>query len=130
MRNKMMISLVLVILFLCSCSHKPPFHQSAEDLIQIELIHNANSENTILSTLTGTELTQFMNDLLELNCYKRFQPIGDFSELEIRIYYENGDVYIIGSGADGYIKQEELHINGWYYYEEKDLRVLFGAYTK
>lgn len=130
MRDKVIILLVLFILLSCSCSHRPPFHQSTEDIIQIELIHNADYENTILATLTGTKIVQFMNELLRLECNKRFQPIGDFGELEIRIYYENDDVYIIGSGADGYIKQGELHINGWYYYEENDLRLLFAAYIK
>lgn len=130
MQRKIIVFLMLLALILCSCSHQPRFRQPVENIIRIELINNSASGNVIICALVDNEIESFMNDLLKLECQKRFQPIGDFSEQEIRIYYENGDVDIIGSRADGYIEQGELYINGWYYYKEDALRELFDAYAK
>lgn len=128
MKRKAIVILLLLALLLSSCSHQPPFRQPAEDIVQIALIDYSASEDNILCTLVDPEIALFMNDLQELECRKRLQPIGDFSDLEIRIYYLNGDVDILGSMADGYIEQGKLHINGWYYYNEDALRELFNKY--
>ena len=128
MGRKTIVILLLLALLLSSCSHQPHFRQPAEDIVQIALIDYSASEDGILCTLVDAEIALFMNDLQELECRKRLQPIGDFSDLEIRIYYLNGDVDILGSMADGYIEQGKLHINGWYYYNEEALRELFSKY--
>lgn len=130
MRHKVIVFLILLALILCGCSHQPRLRQPVENIIRIELINNSAHGNVIVCALVDNEIEPFMNDLLKLECQKRLQPIGDFSEQEIRIYYENGDIDIIGSRADGYIEQGKLHINGWYYYKEDALREIFDAYAK
>lgn len=130
MRRALIVFLILILLFLYGCTFQPPFRQSTENIVQIELVDNSIAEDTILCTFTDTEIVQFMEGLQKIECHKRLQPVGDFSALEIRIHYADGSVDIIGSGANGYIEAGELHISGWYYYKEDALRDLFAAYIE
>jgi hypothetical protein len=114
---------------LCGCSHGTPIHQSADNVTQVELIdRRSETESAMVCTLTGEQAQQFMKDLNELDCMKRFNPAEERNELEIRIYYASGDMDFLGTGANGYLENGEIQISGWYYYLENELDVLFSAY--
>lgn len=123
-------AVMLCIFLLCGCVRQTPLRQSAENVLQIELIDRRDSsESASICTLTGDQAECFLEDLEKLDSIKRLQPIEDFNELEIRIYYSNGDMDLLGTGTNGYLEDGEIQISGWYYYPEKELEILFDAYS-
>lgn len=118
---------IAIFVLLCGCSYQMPLSQSGEDIAKIELI-NEKEVHPILCTLTGEDAEWFMKELLQLTCNRNLQPLGEIGYLQVHIYYENGEVDFIGCVADGYIKDGEQTINGWYYFKEVDLLDLFSAY--
>lgn len=117
---------VVLAFFLCGCSREIPLHQSVESISKIELV-NKHCEPS-LCTLTSEEAALFLEDLLELECHKHLQPIGDIGYLQVHIYYENGDVDFIGCVANGYVQSGQRIVSGWYYYEETALLELISAH--
>ena len=137
MRKKIAIIFVLATLLLSSCTYEPPFRQTLEHIVKIELVSNdymgemyeCTFTSTILCTLTEEGATAFASELLEMVCHKKLSPVGYIGIYEVRIYYDDGNIDIIGSEANGYTKQSEMVVQGWYYYAEEDLRELFEKYT-
>ena len=105
-----------------------------ENIEKIELVISENTgevyppDNVIVRTLTGEEIAGFMDKLDELICYKDFSPDGYYGSYEVRFYYNNGDVDIIGSTANGYIEKGKEICQGWYSYRTEDLKKLFEEY--
>ena len=130
--RRLFISLIFICtMLLCSCQQGdvPPLRQKVDCIVKIELITHTE-ENTVVSTLTNDALITFMNEFLKLDCKKRFQPVEDIGELEIRLYYHNGDVDIFGSHANGYIENGEYTLSGWYYYDQDKMVELFEEFSK
>lgn len=122
---------LLCVFLLCGCVHQTPLHQTADNVVQIELLdRRASPELASTCTLAGEQAQNFMEDLEKLKCIKRSQPTDDTNVLEIRIYYSTGDMDLLGSGVNGYLEDGEIQISGWYYYSEEDLQSLFAAYMK
>lgn len=122
-----MTSLLLIVV-LCGCTYQPEFRQPKENIAKIDLVHNTNLGQEILHTITEDEISRFMDDLLKLEYNKRYHPIGDPGEWEVWFYYSDGDVDIVGTKTNQRIEKGEWIVNGWYYYEEEDLRRLFALY--
>ena len=118
---------VMGAFFLRNRDNPPPFRQSADAVIKIELYHNRDPMPIL--QLEGADAQEFMTQLGQLKCYKRFSPTDDIGVFEIRIYYAADNADVIGSSANGSILQGSLHIDGWYYYAEADLQVLFAKFV-
>ena len=127
MRRFFTMSLFVLMLFTgCSFKYPLPLRQPVDNIEKVELIDTSASEYTVLHSLTGDDISGFVDRLLVLKCSKRLQPTDDFGILELHIHYSDGDVDIIGSRANGYIEDGDLHTVGWYYLEEADLYGLFS----
>ena len=111
------ILLGLHVCVLLGCASEPPFRQPQEAIERIELIEVIQGEETLRCTLTGSEISAFMERLLNLTCYTQHPPVGKLGRYQIRLYYIDGDADFIG--PDG---------NAWYYYKEEDIRELFAVY--
>lgn len=120
----------VLVISLCACAANPPFKQPIESIEKIELIEHSATEESVLCTLTDTDVELFMEDLLDMPCYKRSSPVGELGQLEIRIYYIDGNADFIGSEANACIQDGNMVIHGWYYFEEAALRELFAAYSE
>lgn len=124
--RRIIIVMMLLTLFLYGCQHQFPFSQPSNYIIQVELI---DTEDDVHHSLTGEDVSQFIMNLSEMQCHKNFNPIEDIGHLQILIYYENGDIDIVGCKSNGTIKGGERRISGWYYFNENDLAELFISYT-
>lgn len=124
--RRIIITMLFLSLFLCGCQHQFPFSQPSNHIIQIELI---DTEDDVHHLLTGEDISQFINNLTEIQCYKNLQPIEDIGHLQILIYYENGDIDIVGCKSNGTIKDGKRSISGWFYFNETDLEELFISYS-
>lgn len=127
--------LVMLAIFLCGCSAQRPMRYTEEHIDKIELVISENAgevdppDSVIVCTLTGDEIAGFMDKIDQLICYKSFSPQGYYGTYEVRFYYSNGDVDMIGSTANGYIEDGEEICHGWYSYRTEDLEKLFEEYT-
>lgn len=126
--KKLIIPFILLCLLLVGCVHEMPLQQPVENIVKIELINE--KEGGTLCTLTGADVTHFMNDLMELECRKGFEPQGEIGYLQIHIYYENGDADIFGRHGNAQITSGDYIMDGWYKFAEEDLVELFHAYTE
>lgn len=120
--------ILLLIIVLCGCSYQPSFQQPRENIMKIDLVHNTDRGQEILHTITEDGIDNFLDDLLELEYYKYNDPLGIPGEWEVWLYYSDGDVDIVGTRTDQYIKNGKWDAIGWHYYEEEDLLRLFDAY--
>ena len=116
--------------FLAHRDNSPPFRQAASEVTKIELYINSKTNATQILQLDDAEAREFMEKLYQLKCYKHFSPTGDIGTYEIRIYYAADNADVIGSRANGYIEQGKLHVDGWYYYNDSDLHMLFSTYVE
>ena len=137
MRKTSLLFLIFIAILLSGCASEPPFQQTVENITKIELVsndyigpmYNCTFTSNVLCTLTEDDTAAFMEDLLKLECSKRHPPVGYIGIYEVRIYYDNGDIDIIGSDANGYTEQGEIVVSGWYRYSEEDLQGLFEKYA-
>ena len=125
--KKRIVIVILVVFLLCGCESQIPLMHPTDSISKITLHHEEKEE--ALCTLTGTDIDRFMNDLMELTCYRKREPTGEFGYLQIHIHYENGDIDIIGYRTNGYIRDGKLRISGYHYYKEEDFLELFRLYT-
>lgn len=126
--KKLTILFIILSLCLCSCAHELPLQHPVDNISKIELINE--KKDGILCTLTGADIPRFMSDLLMKECKKGFEPQGEIGYLQIHIFYENGDVDIIGRHGNARITDGEYTLVGWYKFSEADLLELFDAYIE
>lgn len=129
MKRQLTLLLIALSLLLCGCSGKPPLHNTSNAITRIELYEKNQDEYQIIYELSGENVALFMNQLLDLQCTKRLHPVEGWGTLVIYIYYQDGYVDILGSHTNGYIKNGEIVVSGWYYYDEDSLRQLFEDYS-
>lgn len=129
MKKLFSILLLCLTVFMCGCSRKPPLHDATSAIAQIELYEKNQDEYQIVCKLSGENVALFMNQLSDLPCTKRLHPVEGWGTLVIYIYYQDGYVDILGSHTNGYIKNGEIVVSGWYYYDEDSLRQLFEDYS-
>lgn len=118
----------MIAILLCSCLDRIPLSQANNNISKIELINQTEEPSHCI--LTGEEAVLFMDDLMQLDCYKNLNPVGEVDNLQVHIYYQNGDVDYIGCRANGWIKTGEDTLSGWHYFRETDLLDLMRSYWK
>ena len=126
--KKTIIAAIMIALLLCGCLDRIPLSQANNNISKIELINQ--KEEPSLCTLTGEEALRFMDELMQLDCYKNLNPVGEIGYLQVHIYYQNGDVDYIGCRANGWLRAGENTLSGWHYYKEPDLLELIRSYWK
>ena len=124
--NRLIILLIVISLCLCGCTHKMPLQQPLDNITRIELINEKNEG--VQCTLTREDIPQFMHDLMMLKCRKNLEPQGEIGYLQIHIFYENGDMDIIGRQGNARTENGEYIMDGWYKFSEEDLLKLFSYY--
>lgn len=118
----------ILTISLLGCASEPPFRQPQEAIERIELIEVIQGEETLRCTLTGSEISAFMERLLNLTCYTQHPPVGKLGRYQIRLYYIDGDADFIGPDGNAYIENGKRVNHGWYHYKEEDIRELFAVY--
>ena len=124
--NRLIIWLTVISLCLCGCTHEVPLQQPLDNITRIELVNE--KKEGILCTLTGEDVPRFMNDLMLLECRKNLEPQGEIGYLQIHIFYENGDIDILGRHGNAQLVSGDYIMDGWYKFSEEDLLELFSYY--
>lgn len=140
---KKVFSIILIsILMLMGCERNDveeypvPLHQPVDTALKVELYDHISGgySGLLLLTLEGDEAIDFCKELQELYTFKKFTPATSNSYLSCKIYYQNGDIDIIGS--DGcFVLSEHVYegpnqsVDGYYNVPRELLRKLFSEYV-
>ena len=113
------IFLLAIILFLFSgCQPKAydmPLHQDIDNIVKIELSDHTGKERVVMRTLTDGDIQAFTEKLLLVPCYRHFNdPPTNYGYLSVYLYYENGDIDILGTEICTVIPDTASQ-KGWYY---------------
>ena len=129
---KRIIILFLLLFFLIAitgCTQSITLHQPESEIIQIDLVYSPFGENEILHTITGEDISGFLDDLLELKLYKNSSPQNIGGGLIVQVVYSEGSVELLGTSSVGYISDGVMEHDGWYYLDGEDIGDLFSEYV-
>ena len=129
--KKICILLSLLSFLLCGCNQKYelPLHQEASQITKIELSDHTSGKRVVLHELTKTEVLPFMEKLEAVSCYRYFNdPATDNGYLSVYLYYENGDIDILGTGICDTTSDSSSQ-KGWYYLDAGETWELFSNYV-
>ena len=94
--------------------------------------HNSSYEvikSTLLYTIKGNEIAPFIEKVSALDCRALHPPGTEKGEWEFNIYYNNGDIDMIGDNGDRFVINGRRTYDGRHYYREEDLIALFSEYV-
>ncbi len=130
----LLLTVMCIIIFFFSiiaCAnwkYQIPLKQDTENIIKIELLDNTDENNPILYDLEADKMDDFIAELVDIEFKKCTPPLGYYGDLIIYLYYDNGDVDIIGSETTGYIISGKEILQGLYYPDPDDIEELFDKY--
>lgn len=110
-----------------------PLNQDAENIVQIELLENTDSELTVLRTLTGYEMDAFLQEFMQLEAGRYANdPPTQIGKRAVKICYTDGCYDILGQDMVIFFSAsgETLPTNGWYHLPIDALDSLFEKYVK
>lgn len=110
-----------------------PLNQDVENIVQIELLENADSELTVLCTLTDHEMDAFLQEFMQIEAGRHANdPPTQLGKRAVKVYYSDGDYDILGQDMIIFFSAsgEILPTNGWYYLPIDALDSLFEKYVK
>ena len=136
----MRLKWIIVLIFLCSllvgCDKQTGIEyirQPKENIEKIDLIYNrTGEESTLLYTLTGEQLENFMEILSAITIREHWKPHGTLGYLVICLSYKNGDVQMIGTQSSAYKPSEnelEMDYDNWHYISYSEAYDLFIKYV-
>ena len=72
-------------------SYEPPLSQHTQSIVQVDLLDTSDQELTVLYSITGEEIDQFVDDFMQIEA-GRFanDPILEYGDRMIRICYSDG----------------------------------------
>ena len=132
--KKVCIVFIIVLLhsFLFGCQQKSydlPLNQEKDQIVKIELSKYTLRNRVVLCTLDSTEILQFMEKLEGVSCHRYFNdPETDNRYLSVYLYYENGDVDILGTGICDTTSKSKIR-KGWYHLDARETWELFSQYV-
>ena len=141
MIKRLLIIIITIVLItsLTGCMVRTYTYELMHDVSKIdkiELLKNDDATKlkdfsfTVLHTLNDDEVERFVEKLSAIDCYKYFNdPAGNFGELTIRIYYDNGDIEMIGIMNNGYIENGKALDRGPCFFLDEDFYGLFEEYV-
>lgn len=107
-----------------------PTSQRPENIVQVDLLNHKQGEFTVLCSLTGNEISPFMDELLKLKAgrYSNDPPL-EYGKQVIKLCYADGGYDLLGGMVEFFSPNgESIHTRGWYYLHRKDLEALFSNY--
>ena len=140
---KKVFSIILIsILMLMGCERNDveeypvPLHQPVDTVLKVELYDHVSGghDGLLLLTLEGNDAIDFCKELQGLHTYKLHPPTTDNEYLSCKIFYQNGDVDIIGSEGC-FVFSEQIYegahqsVNSYYRVPRELLRKLFSEYV-
>lgn len=132
MKRAYFFLIVTVVLFLSGCQRRAydlPLHQEIDNIVKIELSDHTAEERVVLCALTESDISAFMDGLLSSQCYQYFNdPPVENKYLSVYLYYQNGDVDILGTDICDVISDTASQA-GWYYIDAEDMYNLFAGFV-
>ena len=121
--------LLLMSLYLFTgCSEKVTLRQSAEEIVQIELIYSPFNQFDVLYTLSDEEIKECAEEILNLDLHRNSSPSGNGGTYIVKIVYSDGAIESLGSWSISYVSDGNTEHDGWYYISKDDLLQLFTRY--
>ena len=111
-------------------SYEPPLSQHIQSIVQVDLLDTSDQELTVLYSITGEEIDQFVDDFMQIEA-GRFanDPILEYGDRMIRICYSDGGYDLHGDTVEFYSSTgERLSTRGWYYIHDNDIDAIFEKY--
>ena len=126
---KIFFLLFVLVITTTGCKQEIALHQLESEIIQIDLVYSPFGENEILHTITGEDISDFLDGLLELKLYKNSSPQNIGGGLIVQVVYSDGSVELLGTSSVGYISDGVVEHDGWYYLDGEDIGDLFSKYV-
>ncbi len=128
MKKVCIFAIILSFLLLgCSRNYELPLHQETDQIIKIELSEHTSGKRVVLCTLSSSEMLPFMEKLEAVSCYRYFNDPETDNDLSVYLYYQNGDIDILGTGICDIISDSSTQ-KGWYHLDAGELWDLFSNY--
>ena len=132
MKRTSIFLLAIILLLFSGCQPKVyevPLHQDIDNIVKIELSDHTGKERVVMRTLTDGDIQAFTEKLLLVPCYRHFNdPPTNYGYLSVYLYYENGDIDILGTDMCDVIS-DTASIKGWFYIKLEDMRNLFAEFV-
>lgn len=132
MKRLCMLMCIVLCIITSGCSRKSysiQLHHDTEKIIKVELSDHSSGTRTVLNTLTKENIATFIDGLLAEKCYRYYSdPPVENGYLSVYIYYDNGDIDIIGTDICDVISTTVTQ-DGWYYIDANEMWTLFSAFV-
>ena len=96
------------------------------------VLNRTTEESTVLLTLSGEQLDEFLGKLLVLPIGEHREPQGSLGYLVVGLYYKDGETQWIGTQSSAYRSPDaeaELQSDGWHYIRYSEMETLFAQYA-
>lgn len=120
--------LLLPLFFFTGCSEKVTLHQSAEEIVQIDLIYSPFNQFDVLYSLSDEEIKECAEVIQNLDLHRNRSPSGNGGTYIVKIVYSDGAIESLGSWSISYVSDGNTEHDGWYYVSKDDLLQLFTRY--